>query len=310
MEKFGKDGKDGTHYFRSMNRSNGLAWMILAQVFFAAMNICTRLGARHLPWSEIASIRFMIGALIAYGLARHRRSSLRITDRPNAWRRSIYGTLAAVCTFYALSSSRIAVADAATLTATAPIFVALLSGPLLGERVGGRVTLAIALGFAGILAVVRPTLELALPVAAIATLGAGFYALAMIWLRKIGPGESNEAIVFHFSLVALGVTTILALPVWEWPDWRGGLALLGVGVTGGGGQMAMTRAYSLHRAAPITALTGLGIVLTHLLAIPVFGERPSGWQVVGSLLVIGAGMLLSLGPGPEASRARAPGSPV
>ena len=287
-----------------------LAWMVLAQVFFAGMNICTRLGARHLPWSEIASTRFMIGALIAYGLALHRRTSLRITDRPNAWRRSIYGTLAAVCTFYALSSSRIAVGDAATLTATAPIFVALLSGPLLGERVGGRVTLAIALGFAGILAVVRPSLDLALPVAAIATLGAGFYALAMIWLRKIGPGESNEAIVFHFSLVALTVTTILAVPVWEWPDWRGGLALLGVGVTGGGGQMAMTRAYSLHRAAPVTALSGLGIVLTHLLAVPVFGDRPTGWQVAGSLLVIGAGVLLASGPELRASRRRAPSSPV
>lgn len=287
-----------------------LAWMVLAQVFFAGMNICTRLGARHLPWSEIASTRFLLGALIAYGLAAHRRTSLRITDRPNAWRRSIYGTLAAVCTFYALSSHRIAVGDAATLTATAPIFVALLSGPLLGERVGGRVTLAIALGFAGILAVVRPSFELALPVAAIATLGAGFYALAMIWLRKIGPGESNEAIVFHFSLVALTVTTIIAIPVWEWPDWRGGLALLGVGVTGGGGQMAMTRAYSLHRAAPITALSGLGIVLTHVLAIPVFGDRPTGWQVAGSLLVIGAGALLASGPALPASRRRAPSSPV
>ena len=287
-----------------------LAWMILAQVFFAGMNICTRLGARDLPWSEIASTRFLIGALIAYGLAVHRGTSLRITDRPNAWRRSIYGTLAALCTFYALSSSRIAVGDAATLTATAPIFVALLSGPLLGERVGGRVTLAIALGFAGILAVVRPSLELALPVAAIATLGAGFYALAMIWLRKIGPGESNEAIVFHFSLVALTVTTTLAIPVWEWPDWRGGLALLGVGLAGGGGQMAMTRAYSLHRAAPITELSGLGIVLTHLLAIPVFGDRPTGWQVAGSLLVIGAGVLLASGPELRASRRRAPGSPV
>jgi drug/metabolite transporter (DMT)-like permease len=289
---------------------SGLAWMVLAQVFFAGMNICTRLGARHLPWSEIASTRFMIGALIAFGLATHRRSSLRITDRPNAWRRSIYGTLAAVCTFYALSSSRIAVGDAATLTATAPIFVALLSGPLLGERVGSRVTLAIALGFAGILAVVRPGLDLALPVAGIATLGAGFYALAMIWLRKIGPGESNEAIVFHFSLVALVVTTAIAIPVWHWPDWRGGLALLGVGVTGGGGQMAMTRAYSLHRAAPITALSGLGIVLTHLLAIPVFGDHPSGWQVAGSLLVIGAGVLLASGTEPRASQGLAPGSTV
>lgn len=56
--------------------------MVLAQVFFAGMNICTRLGARHLPWSEIACTRFFIGAVIAFGLAKYRGSSLRITDRP------------------------------------------------------------------------------------------------------------------------------------------------------------------------------------------------------------------------------------
>jgi drug/metabolite transporter (DMT)-like permease len=281
----------------------GLAWMALAQVFFAGMNVFTRLGARHLPWSEIAATRFLIGALIAIGLARYRGSSLRITDRPNTWRRSLFGTLAAVCTFYALSSPRLALGDAATLTATAPIFVALLSGPLLGERVGGRIALAIGLGFAGIVAVVRPSLEIALPVAAVATLGAGFYALAMIWLRRIGPGETHEAIVLHFSLVALAITVALALPVWEWPDWQSGLFLLGVGLTGGGGQMAMTRAYSLHRAAPVTALSGLGIVLTHLLAVPVFGDQPAGWQVAGALLVIGASALLATGRDPDLSRA-------
>jgi drug/metabolite transporter (DMT)-like permease len=277
--------------------------MVLAQVFFAGMNVCTRLGASQLPWLEIASIRFLIGALIAFGLAYHRGTSLRIVDRPNAWRRSIYGTLAAICTFYALSSSHLALGDAATLTTTAPIFVALLAGPLLGESVDGKVALAIAVGFAGIMAVARPTLDLALPVAAVATLGAVFYALAMIWLRKIGPGETNEAVVLHFSLVALTVTTVLAIPAWEWPGWQSGLALIGVGVTGGLGQIAMTQAYSLHRAAPVTALTGLGIVLTHLLAIPVFGEHPTRWQLAGSLLVIGAGVLLATGPEPGAARA-------
>jgi drug/metabolite transporter (DMT)-like permease len=281
--------------------------MLLAQGFFAGMNVFTRLGARHVPWSEIAATRFLIGALVAVGFAWYRGSSLRITDRPNTWRRSLFGTLAAVCTFYALSSSRIAVGDAATLVATAPVFVALLSGPLLGERVGRHVALAIALGFAGIIAVVRPSLGSALPVAGIATVGAVFYALAMIWLRRIGPGETHEAIVFHFSVVASAITLTLAFPVWEWPDWRGGLFLLGVGLTGGGGQMAMTRAYSLHRAAPVTALSGLGIVLTYLLSIPIFGERPAGWQIAGSLLVIAAGALLALGPEAESPATRTSG---
>jgi drug/metabolite transporter (DMT)-like permease len=104
--------------------------------------------------------------------------------------------------------------------------------------------------------------------------------------------------------VALAITVALAVPVWQWPDWRSGLFLLGVGLTGGGGQMAMTRAYSLHRAAPVTAVSGLGIVLTHLLAIPVFDDRPSGWQVAGSLLVIGATALLTTGGQQDPSKAR------
>jgi drug/metabolite transporter (DMT)-like permease len=275
--------------------SAGLAWMVLAQLFFAGMNVCTRLGARALPWSEIAASRFLIGALIALGVAWYRGSSLRITDRSNAWRRSVYGTIAAICTFYALASSRIALGDAVTLGSTAPIFVALLSGPLLAERVDGRVALGVALGFAGILAVVRPSFSIAIPVAAIATAGAVFYALAMIWLRKIGPGESHEAVVLHFSLVALAAISVMSIPVWRWPDWWGGLFLVGAGITGGAAQIAMTRAYSLHRAAPVTALSGLGIVLTHLVAIPVFGDMPTGWQIAGSLLVIAAGVLLAFG---------------
>jgi drug/metabolite transporter (DMT)-like permease len=279
--------------------------MALAQLFFAGMNVCTRLGARDLPWSEIAAVRFLIGALIALAIAWSRGSSLRISDRPSTWRRSVYGTLAAVCTFYALASSRISLGDAATLTATGPIFVALLSGPLLGERVGGRVALALALGFAGIVAVVRPSLSIAIPVATVATTGAVFYALAMIWLRRIGPGESHEAVVLHFSLVGLATLLVMALPVWRWPDWSNGLFLLGAGLGGGGGQIAMTRAYSLHRAAPVTALSGLGIVLTHLFAIPIFGDLPSPWQIAGSLLVIAASLLLASGREPASPPLRA-----
>ena len=276
----------------------GLAWMAVAQLLFAGMNVCTRLGAQQLPWSEVAAVRFLVGAAIAVIIARQRRSDLRVRDRRSAWRRSVYGTLAAACTFYALASPRIALGDVATLGATAPIFVALLSWPLLSEPVDGWVTFAVLLGFIGVVAVVRPSLTVAMPVAIIATVGAAFYALAMIWLRKIGPGESHEAVVLHFSLLALATFLLLALPVWRWPDWRSALLLLGAGIGGGGGQIAMTRAYSLQRAAPVTALIGLGIVLTYLLAIPALGDRPTAWQMAGSLLVIAAGLLLAIGSKP------------
>jgi drug/metabolite transporter (DMT)-like permease len=278
--------------------TSGLAWMALAQLFFAGMNVCTRLGARTLPWAEVAAARFLVGLLMALALARWRNSPVRISDAGAAWRRSIYGTLAAICSFYALASSRIALGDAATLGATAPIFVVLLSRPLLGEHVSSAELLAVALGFTGILAVFRPSFGLALPVAAIATAGAVFYAVAMIWLRRMGPGESHEAVVIHFSLVALGACVLIALPSWRWPGGTDSIFLVGAGVGGGLAQIAMTRAYSLHRAAPVSALSGIGIVLTHALAIPIFTERPTVWQLGGSLLVIAASLLLAVSRDP------------
>jgi drug/metabolite transporter (DMT)-like permease len=266
--------------------------MLLAQLCFAAMNVCTRLGSRHLPWAEIAAARFLVGALIAVALAVARGKSLEVTDRPGTWRRTIYGTVSAVGTFFALSSPRVAIGDAATLGATAPIFVAALSGRMLNERVGRRLWIAIALAFAGIVLLLRPSFTTAAPVAAVATAAAFFYALAMIWLRRIGPAESHEAVVLHFSLVALGTMLLLAIPSWTWPDAESGLYLLGAGLGGGAAQLAMTRAYSLHRAAPVTALSTLGVVFTWLLALPLGPERPTAWQLAGTVLVLAATVLL------------------
>jgi drug/metabolite transporter (DMT)-like permease len=277
---------------RAASALGGLGWMIVAQVCFAAMNVFTRLGASHLPWPEIAAARFLIGAMIAVGLAAARGVSLRVTDRRGTWRRSIYGTLAALGAFYSLGSPSVGVGDAATLGATAPIFVAMLSGPLLGERVGRRTGLAVMLAFAGIVLLVRPSFGLAAPVAAVATAGAFFYALAMIWLRRIGPGERHEAVVLHFSLVALATMLVVAIPSWTWPDGTSGLYLLGAGLGGGGAQLAMTRAYSLHRAAPVTALSSLGAVFTYVLAWPVFPDRPVSWQLAGAALVLVATALV------------------
>ncbi len=271
----------------------GILWMLLAQGCFATMNVCARLGGRTLPWPEVAATRFVIGSVLALGLARWRRAPLRITDQRSSWARAVFGTASAICTFYALTSPRIALGDAATLGATAPIFVALLAWPLLGERVGRLVPWAVVVAFLGVALVLRPSFHGSVGVAAIATLGAVLYALAMLYLRRLGPGESSEAVVLHFSLVATATMLLLALPQWRTPAARDLPALLGTGLMGGLAQLAMTRAYALDRAARIAALTYLGILFTHLLAIPVFGEQPGLEQLAGATLVVASGLLLA-----------------
>jgi drug/metabolite transporter (DMT)-like permease len=209
----------------------GLGWMLLAQLCFAVMNVSARLAGSDLPWQEVAAARFLVGALLVLLLARVRGVSLRVTQRRASWGRAILGTLSALCTFYALTSPRIHLADAATLGATAPVFVALLAPTFLGEPRSRSASAAVVIAFAGIGLVLQPRFESAIGVAAIATLGALFYAFAMM------------------------------LP-----------------------------------------LTYLGILFTVLLAIPVFGERPSPPQIAGALAVIAAGLLLARS-GHSASRA-------
>jgi drug/metabolite transporter (DMT)-like permease len=272
----------------------GVAWMVVAQALFAIMALGGRLSGRELPWQEVAGSRFLVGALTALAVARLRGSSLRVTRKREAWIRSGFGTLAAAGTFYVLAAPGLAIGDAVTLFATSPIFVALFSWPLLGEPVRRNVGIAIALAFAGIIAVARPSFQTSGHLVVAGALVALCSGLAMIWLRRIGPSETSEAIVLHFSTIGFVVMLLLSIPVWKTPDAHGGALLLVTGFSGGLGQLAMTRAYSLDHAARVSAVQYTGVVITRLLAFPVFGEVPTAVQVAGSLLVILAGVILAL----------------
>jgi drug/metabolite transporter (DMT)-like permease len=186
--------------------------------------------------------------------------------------------------------------DAVTLLATSPIFVALLSAPLLGERVRPSIVVALALGLSGIALVAQPSFNVAGHLVAAGTGAALAAALAMIWLRRIGPNESSEAIVFHFTSVGFVAMLLASLPVWRAPTARDALWLAFMGMTGGLAQIAMTRAYALDKAARVSVMGLSGVAIMRLLAVPVFGEVPSPLQATGSLLVIGSGALVGTAP--------------
>ena len=271
-------------------------WMIAAQLLFAAMAVGARISGRGVPWQEVCASRFLVGALTALVVARARGQSLRITNLRDAWVRSGFGTLAAAGTFFLYAASpALGVGDAATLLATSPIFVALLSVPLLREPIHRGHVFALVLGFGGIALVAQPTFSTARHLAIVGGLTALSSALAMIWLRRIGPTESSEAIVFHFACVGLGAMVLLALPVWVTPSPRDALVLAVTGLCAGLAQIAMTRAYSLDHAARVSALTYTGVVFARLLAAPVFAEVPGAGQAFGSVLVIASGVLLAAG---------------
>jgi drug/metabolite transporter (DMT)-like permease len=275
----------------------GMLWMLLASTFFSMMNVTVRLGSAHLPWVEVASARAVIAVVVTVSIAAWRGASLEIHDRRLSWVRSLSGTAAMFCSFYAMGAPSIALGDVVALTSTSPIFVAMLSPALLRERSGWRVWGATSISFVGVILVVGPSFHLAGAIAAMAMLGGFFSALAMIWLRKLGASEkkeSPEAIVAHFSMVAAAAMTLCALPTLKLPDLKGGVLLAATGILGAFGQLSLTRAYALDQAARLGAVGYIAIVLTHLFGSVAFGEMPGVPAAIGAALIIGAGLLLAL----------------
>lgn len=282
--------------------------MTLAQVAFAGMAVGARVGGAGAPWQEVCATRFFVGALTAYAVARARGASLRVTHLREAWIRSAFGTLSAAGTFFVYAAPSLAIGDAATLFATSPILVALLSPRLLGERVHRGLALALASGFAGIALIAGPSFATAPHVVVAGVLTAMSSAFAMVWLRRIGPTESSEAIVFHFACVGTVVMLLASIPVWRTPGLRAALVLGATGVCAGIGQLAMTRAYARDSAARVSALSYSCVVFTRVLGAALFGELPGAFQLVGSSLVIASGVSLSFGPAALARfRRRSPG---
>jgi drug/metabolite transporter (DMT)-like permease len=96
---------------------------------------------------------------------------------------------------------------------------------------------------------------------------------------------------------------LASVPVWRTPGARDGVVLFVTGLCAGLAQIAMTRAYALDHAARVSALAFSGVVFARLLAVPIFGEVPNATQAIGSLSVIGSGVLIAIA-GPAAAQLR------
>ncbi len=285
----------------------GLGWMALAQVLFAVMTIAARLAAHSASWPTIGAGRGLFGALVAFAFALASRKPLLPRRSKLAWARSLLGTCAMLATFVSLGSHTIAVSDAVTLFSTAPLFIAVLSPKLLGERPSPSLWLLLVVAFTGIVAVAGPHLRSdALP--ALIALGAAVSsALAMMFLRKMRASpdgrepESAESIALHFALVGSTVHVLLAAPGFAMPTPTDTGWVVLTGLSGGLAQLAMTRAYALAQAAQLGAVSYLGTLLGFLGAIAFLGERPEGAQLLGAALVVGSGLALALQTAREAA---------
>jgi drug/metabolite transporter (DMT)-like permease len=185
----------------------------------------------------------------------------------------------------------IGLATAATINFTAPCIVALLAAPMLGERVGARRWLAIGIGFAGVLVVVRPGSDVA-QLASLLSLGTAVcYAGYQILTRHVVATDPPETTVGYSALVGTVVTTVLVPLSWIPPSsWTQVGLLLSMGVTGGFGHYLVARAYMWAPAAVVSPFNYVQLIGAAATGYLFFGDVPGLALWLGAALIIASGL--------------------
>jgi S-adenosylmethionine uptake transporter len=275
--------------------------MLAGSFFFATMAVCVKYASAWFTSSDLVFWRGVIGMHFLWLLARGQGVSLR-TKYPlmHAWR-SLIGVLSMGAWFYALGA--LPLATAMTLSYMSSVWIAafLVGGALIAwnPRSGeswparqGSVTLAVLAGFAGVLMMLRPSIEqnqvFGSIVGLLSGLSAAFAYMQVMALGKLGEPEART--VFYFAIgscVAGGIGMLLGdTSHWE---WRHAWWVLPVGLLASLGQLCLTRAYSHGATLVVACLQYSGIVFGAIYSITLFGDHISaaGWAGMGLIVASG-----------------------
>lgn len=182
----------------------------------------------------------------------------------------------------------IAMGQVVAIEFTTPIWIAILAALFLGERLTGAKIIAIMLGIAGILFIVKPgvvPLETGHIVALLAALG---FAASIALTKFITRTDSPLTVIFFMFAIQCVIGAVPAWLVWQWPEPGNWIWVLAVGVTGTLSHFCLTKSISLADATLVVPLDFLRVPLTALAGYWLFSEGFDAYAVAGAILILGA----------------------
>ena len=279
----------------SSDRLKAIGLMCLAVTLFSCLDCTAKYVVTHfgLPTAEVVWMRFVgqvvlmaaiLGPTALPGLLKTNKLGLQIA-------RSMM--MAATTTGNFLAVKYLRLDQTVSIAFLAPLVVAALAGPVLGEWVGWRRALAIAAGFIGILIVVRPGFAEVNPAFAYSFGAMLAYAIFMLLTRKLSTFDPPLVTLFYALLVGVIGGAPIAFAHWVWPAglWQW-LLLLSLGAFGGLGHFIFIHAYRLAPASAVTPFLYFQLISMMGLGYVVFGDVPDHWTLLGSSVVIASGLYL------------------
>jgi len=271
----------------------GIAAMLFAVLMFALMDTGLKLLAAHYPSMQVAALRAMTSLPLVCAYVAWRGAFgtlLRVRWRLHLLR----GVLGIVMlAAFAFGLRELPLANAYSIFFVSPMLITVLSVPLLKERVDAARWIAIGVGMAGVLVVLRPTGAGLMTLGSLAILvSAACYALSSVLVRILGRTDSSESMVFWLMVMVSIGAGALAAPAWVPVRLEHGWILAGIAVTGFLGQVAITHAFRHGEASAIApfeySALAWGIGLDWLL----WQVLPDGFTLMGAGIIIASGIYL------------------
>lgn len=278
---------------RKDNIIKGIVCILFASLGFAGMAMFVKLAGDIDPMQK-TFFRNIIAALVAFVVMVRSGEKIKWPTGSGTLLivRCIFGTLGILLNFYAVD--HLYLGDATILQKIAPFVIVILSAIVFKERITKFQMGAVAIGFLGILFVVKPSgASLISPGAAAAILGAIAAGSAYTCVRGLSKrGVQGSFIVFFFSAFSVVVLAPYVLLNFEPMTTEQWLMLLGVGACATVGQFGITYGYAFAPAKSVSVFEYTQVLFAALFGFLVFSEVPDIHSWIGYVIISGVGIAM------------------
>jgi drug/metabolite transporter (DMT)-like permease len=270
------------------------ALVVTACFFFAAANALARAvqlpgAGAEIPALQVTFCRFLFGflALVPWILARG-TTPFRTTAPAMHALRVACGVGGVACLFAALA--RLPLAEATAIAWANPLFAMLFAAWFLKDRVDARGWAAAAVGFAGVLVMLRPGAAAFAPAGLLALAAALFVGAEVVVIKALAGRDPPLTVLAISNLAGLVVSGLVAAPFLVWPAPGQALPLAAVGIVMVTGQLLFLKALTLRETSFVAPFYYATLLHAFLIGWLAFGETPSPAVLLGALLIVGAGL--------------------
>ena len=260
--------------------------MAISAVSFSIMDILVKIMSASYPTGEIVFFRGLFGLIpIFFIIPRERYKNLFQTKKLKMHlARAFIGTFGMLWIFLAVKY--LPIAEAITITFAAPVFATIFSMIILKEVIKLFRWVAIIIGLAGVVIILKPGTELFTVYSLFPLMFCLFFGIIAILIKKLSKTEPDYLIATFFTLVIIFCGSISLFFEFKMPTARDFVPLVLIGIAGSAGNIFLTMSLRKGSISAVTPIKYLSLIIATFAGVLIFDEIPYFTTYLGAHLLL------------------------